>query len=130
MHFFAEIIRIGALTVRAKPSSLFADFHGLELAGRLHEVQPLVGHVAPLGPVFVAHDAAEIAEEEIEGMKLSSTIEVFIGKENPFPKARNFSTIITRCHFPNDEGFLAIVGPKRMTYDKNINYLKSLIAKL
>lgn len=75
-------------------------------------------------------EAVKNFEEEIEDMKLSSAIEVFIGKENPFPKAKEFSMIISRCHFPNDEGFLAIVGPKRMSYDKNINYLKSLISKL
>jgi transcriptional regulator of heat shock response len=75
-------------------------------------------------------EAVKNFEEEIEDMKLSSAIEVFIGKENPFPKAKEFSMIISRCHFPDDEGFLAIVGPKRMSYDKNINYLKSLISKL
>lgn len=75
-------------------------------------------------------EAVKNLEKEMEDMKLNSAIEVFIGKENPFPKAKEFSTIISRCHFPGGEGFLAIVGPKRMTYDKNINYLKSLMNKL
>jgi transcriptional regulator of heat shock response len=81
---------------------------------------------------FISHFAQAIKnfEEEIEGMKLSRELEVFIGKENHFPEAKEFSMIITRCRFPNDEGFLAIVGPKRMTYERNINYLKSLISKL
>jgi transcriptional regulator of heat shock response len=81
---------------------------------------------------FISHFAEAIKnfEEEIEDMKLSQEVEVFIGKENPFPKAKEFSMIITRCHFSKEEGFLAIVGPKRMTYEKNINYLKSLISKL
>ena len=81
---------------------------------------------------FISHFAEAIKnfEKEIEDMKLSKEVEVFIGKENPFPKAGEFSMIITRCRFPGDEGFLAIVGPKRMTYEKNINYLKSLISKL
>jgi len=81
---------------------------------------------------FISHfaEAVKNLEKGIEGMELNSKIKVFIGKENPFPKARDFSVIISRCHFPDDEGFLAIVGPKRMSYDKNINYLKSLISKL
>jgi len=81
---------------------------------------------------FISHFAEAIKnfEEEIGEMKLSREVEVFIGKENPFPKAKEFSLIITRFWFPGDEGFLAIVGPKRMTYEKNINYLKLLISKL
>lgn len=80
---------------------------------------------------FVSHfaEAVKNLEEEIEDMKLDRALEVFIGKENPFPKAKEFSVIITRCRFPQDEGFLAIVGPKRMTYEKNINYLRSLMNK-
>jgi transcriptional regulator of heat shock response len=81
---------------------------------------------------FISHfaEAVKNLEKEMEDIKLDSSIEVFIGKENPFPKAKEFSTIITKCHFPGGEGFLAIVGPKRMTYDKNINYLKSLMNRL
>jgi transcriptional regulator of heat shock response len=81
---------------------------------------------------FISHFAEAIKnfEQEIGDMKISQSIKVFIGKENPFPKAKEFSMIITRCRFPDDDGFLAIVGPKRMSYEKNINYLKSLISKL
>ena len=81
---------------------------------------------------FISHFAEAIKnfEMEIGDMKLSREVEVFIGKENPFPKAKEFSMIITKCRFSGDEGFLAIVGPKRMTYEKNINYLKSLTSKL
>lgn len=70
-------------------------------------------------------------EEAIEEFKNDFGVKIFIGRENPFPKAREFSTIIARCHFPdNHEGLVAIMGPKRMTYDRNINSLKSLIALL
>jgi heat-inducible transcriptional repressor len=66
-------------------------------------------------------------EEEIEEFEINSGIKIYIGKEIPFPKAKDFSTIISRCHFPNEEeGILAIMGPKRMTYEKNINSLNSL----
>jgi len=73
-------------------------------------------------------------EEEISDFKINSEVRVYIGKENPFPKAKDFSIIISKCHFPNrEEGILAILGPKRMTYEKNIgslNYLTKLLEEL
>ena len=73
-------------------------------------------------------------EKEIEDIKINSEIKVYIGKENPFSKAKEFSIIISSCHFPDKEkGVLAIAGPKRMAYDKNINslnYLTKLLERL
>jgi len=67
-------------------------------------------------------------EKEMDSIRIDSGLRVFIGKENPFPKAREFSTIIARCRFPErEDGFLAIIGPKRMAYGKNINSLNHLI---
>ena len=66
-------------------------------------------------------------EKEMDDFEMDSGLRIFIGKENPFPKAKEFSTIIARCRFPKEEeGFLAIIGPKRMAYDKNINSLNHL----
>ena len=74
-------------------------------------------------------------EEEIGSLKINSnndsSIRVYIGKENPFPKAREFSTIVSRCHFPKEEnGILAIFGPKRMDYNKNIGLMDHLVRLL
>lgn len=73
-------------------------------------------------------------EEEADKMKLDSGITVFIGKETPFSGAREFSLIISRCSFPdNEEGFVSILGPKRMAYDKNIaliNYVREIMLEL
>ncbi len=67
-------------------------------------------------------------EDEIKDVDINFGIKVYIGKENPFSKSKEFSTIIARCRFPEkEEGFLAIVGPKRMDYDRNINLINSLI---
>ena len=72
-------------------------------------------------------DVIKHFEKEIEDIKINSGIKVYIGKENPFSKVKDFSIIISKCHFPNDgKGVLAIAGPKRMAYDKNINSLNSL----
>lgn len=68
-------------------------------------------------------------EEEIEEFDINSGIRIYIGRENPFPKAKDFSIIISSCQLSKEKGILAIMGPKRMSYEKNINSLHSL-AKL
>jgi len=66
-------------------------------------------------------------EENIINLEINSGIKIYIGKENPFSKARDFSIIISRCYFPKkQEGILAILGPKRMAYQKNISLIDSL----
>lgn len=70
-------------------------------------------------------------EEEIEHLDIPSEIKVYIGKENPLPKARDFSSIISPCYFAqNREGIIVILGPKRMACPKNISLIKSLTRHL
>jgi len=77
----------------------------------------------------------ESFEREIGDLEINSHIKVYIGKENPFSRAKEFSTILTRCRFPvkKGEGVLAIMGPKRMDYNKNIglmDYLTKLLEEI
>ena len=70
-------------------------------------------------------------EENIENLEVNSGIKIYIGRENPFPKAREFSVILSKLSLPRreagkDEGILAMLGPKRMAYPKNISLLNSL----
>ncbi len=67
-------------------------------------------------------------EDCLDEFEINSGIKIYIGKENPFSKTKEFSIILSRYHFPpaDDEGILAILGPKRMCYSKNINLLNSL----
>lgn len=70
-------------------------------------------------------------EAKIENFDVPSEIKVYIGKENPLPKTQDFSTIISPCaFFQNREGIIAILGPKRMAYPKNISLIKSLTKHL
>ena len=58
---------------------------------------------------------------------IDSQIHIYIGKENPFKKAKDFSIISSKCYFPErKEGIISLLGPKRMAYDKNISLIKSL----
>ena len=57
-------------------------------------------------------------EENIEELFLPE-IQIYIGRENPFSKTKDFSIITS--------GVFTILGPKRMDYNKNINLLSSAI---
>lgn len=72
-------------------------------------------------------DFLEDFEKDIQDFELDSELKIFIGKENPFNKVKDFSIIISRCRFPKKEkGYLGIVGPKRMAYDKSIESINNL----
>lgn len=65
-------------------------------------------------------------EKEVENLELNSELKIYIGRENPFSKVKDFSIIISRCYFPNhEEGIVSLLGPKRMAYDRNITLMKS-----
>ena len=70
----------------------------------------------------------ESFEKNIEDLKINSEIKIYIGRENPFPKAKEFSIIISKCCFPKEkEGIVSLLGPKRMAYQKNISLINSLV---
>lgn len=63
--------------------------------------------------------------------KKLSEPKVFIGKEKSILDSKDFSLIVSRTNFPqNEKGLLAILGPKRMAYDKNIGLISSLVKEL
>lgn len=66
-------------------------------------------------------------EKNIEDLKLNSEIKIYIGRENPFKKVKDFTIIVSKCSFPSGgETIFSLLGPKRMAYDKNISLMKSL----
>jgi len=65
-------------------------------------------------------------ENDIENFEINSGIKIYIGKENPLKRAKDFSLISSRCHLPNDDGIICLLGPKRMAYGKNISLINSL----
>jgi heat-inducible transcriptional repressor len=76
-------------------------------------------------------DFLKSLENHIEKVKISGGVNVCIGKENPFPKAKNFTVISSRYKLPNgQEGVISLLGPKRMAYDKNLNLINSLMQLL
>ena len=77
--------------------------------------------------VFTFTEFLENLVKNIANLKINSNIKVYIGKENPFPKGKDFATIISKCYLPNGkETIFSILGPKRMDYNRNIGLMKSL----
>ncbi len=78
-------------------------------------------------PGFAASFARMIDdfEENIEELFLPE-IKIYIGRENPISKAEDFSIITSGF----EDGLFAIVGPKRMSYDKNIELFHKLWEKI
>ena len=74
----------------------------------------------------------ESIDELSKELKTKREVEVFIGKENPICAADECSMIVSRYNFRNgEEGLLAIIGPKRMKYSRNVSlvgYLKKLLS--
>ena len=73
----------------------------------------------------------ESMEELSSELENKSEIEVFIGKENPIDNTDECSMVVSKYSMKNgEEGLLAIIGPKRMKYSRNvslIDYLKKLL---
>lgn len=64
-------------------------------------------------------------EENIEEI-FSPEVKIYIGKENPVSKNDDFSIITAGF----DGGLLALLGPKRMSYDKNIELIQKIWTKI
>jgi len=67
-------------------------------------------------------------EKNIEKLEWEEKkVKVYIGQENPFSK-KEISVIITKTSFPRKkEAMIAILGPKRMDFKRNICLVNSLI---
>jgi len=66
-------------------------------------------------------------ENNIKDLKINSGIKIYIGRENPFPKANDFSIICSRCYFPTGKkAVVSLLGPKRMDYNRNIGLINCL----
>ncbi len=51
-----------------------------------------------------------------------STVAIYIGEENPIYSAGDCSVIVSNCRLRSGrKGILAIVGPKRMNYARNVS---------
>jgi len=81
--------------------------------------------------VFKFADLLKDFEKDIGGLSVDSNLKIYIGQENPLKKSKDFSIIISKCRFAEKkDGFVSLLGPKRMVYQKNISLIDSLITVL
>ncbi len=57
-------------------------------------------------------------------------VRVYIGGETPFSENKDFSIMMSSYPVKRKKAYFAIMGPKRMAYDKNIQLLESIIKTL
>ncbi|MEA1936994.1 MAG: hypothetical protein U9N04_02690 [Patescibacteria group bacterium] len=95
--------------------------------------QPEFGNLDSVSKIAEVVDYLDESLDELSGeLKNKSEIEIYIGEENPICNADECSLVVSKYNFKNgEEGLLAIIGPKRMKYSRNvslIDYLKKLLS--
>jgi len=59
-----------------------------------------------------------------------SAPKVFIGKKSPITKSENLSVILDSFDIDDEKVVIAVIGPKRMDYDKNLKLFKGIRSQL
>jgi len=95
--------------------------------------QPEFNDLDSISKIAEVVDYLDESLEELSGeLKNKSEIEIYIGEENPICNTEECSMVVSKYNFKNgEEGLLAIIGPKRMKYSRNvslIDYLKKLLS--
>lgn len=81
---------------------------------------------------IAASQILEILEAEthfinaLKKSEIDAKIKIFIGTENIIPQIASCSIIVTRYNLDNQEGFIGILGPKRMNYPFNAIILEEV----
>lgn len=79
--------------------------------------------------VYEIAQALDLLDDNVESLcnkAKTKCVKVYIGKENPL-HIKNCSMLVSQIKYPSGEkGFLAIIGPKRMQYNKNISLLEHI----
>ena len=54
-------------------------------------------------------------------------VQIYIGKENPISKLQDYSMIVSKYDLPDGrQGYIAVVGPKGMQYDRNLSLMEHI----
>ena len=69
-------------------------------------------------------ESLEKLDEKLKNIKIDENPLVLIGKDNPFVKSDQFSSLLSIVSEP--KAILGILGPKRMPYKKNIAILRAV----
>lgn len=82
------------------------EFKNLDSLGRLAEVLD-----------YLEENAQRLFRE----VEKTDETRILIGRESPLAIAEECSMVVSKCHFDGkEEGLVAIIGPKRMHYSRNV----------
>ena len=78
-----------------------------------------INHIKQFGKVI------DLLDEDIQSFVEDEDEKILIGGENPMKEAQAYTMMITHWSHPKGfNGFLALVGPRRMDYQKNISLIR------
>lgn len=67
----------------------------------------------------------DLLDEDMQSLVEDDEEKILIGGENPMKEARPYTMMITHWTHPKGfKGFIALVGPRRMDYQKNISLIR------
>ena len=68
----------------------------------------------------------EDMERGLQDFSSDETLHIYIGKENPFSNVKDFTAIVSELNLASGKGFIALLGPKRMSYEKNLELINEI----
>ncbi len=128
LHYMRELTRLLAYTSSSLSVSYFPRENILmrEGWGRVLE-DPEFEDIRKVRSFMEMVDSFEENIDSFLNNKDENFIRIYIGSEAPFSKKYDFSVLISSCKIAKKKGLFAIIGPKRMPYEKNIYLVESII---
>lgn len=78
-----------------------------------------INHIKQFGKLI------DLLDDDMQSFVEDEQEKILIGGENPMKEARQYTMMITHWSHPKGfNGFLALVGPRRMDYQKNISLIR------
>ncbi len=74
--------------------------------------------------VLMVQELQDRADSFVQDLSQKPAVKILIGKESKIPHSENFSIIMTGGRIKKEPGLIALVGPKRMNYSKNIKLMR------
>ncbi len=131
VHFIREFTRFLAQTSSSLTVSYFPKENLLYKEGWKEVLQdPEFIDIAKIHEFTTMVSDFEENIDSFLGQKKEDNVQIIIGSESPFSKQHGFSILLSPCSISRKKGLLAIIGPKRMPYDKNILLVESIIKLL
>jgi len=135
-----EILKLKARNIRLARTAakLLATLsHNLAISGLIEEEEyfqsgirsllsnPEFSDVDEICRVVEVLDYLDENVDRIMSQLKEGEVQTLIGRENPLIKSDDCSMVVSRCRMPDgNTGILAIIGPKRMRYAKNISLIE------